>query len=125
MSLDGSNIDARDPAALLDALGIQAIDGSIMTSRMENDGAGKPPPTLSSGQAPAEVANPGIAVSSEQSMIIPAVTGAYPAASIPDIQSDASVFKLTSSEPAEPALDQSADVAAKLDAPRPSWIEET
>lgn len=84
---DSTDIDATNPQALLDALGTNAMDGAIMAARMLNDDGH--PPTLSTDVAPDGAPNGGRVVDITNSRIGEAVTTAYPAARVPDMQTDA------------------------------------
>ena len=111
------SIDATDPEQLKNA--VECLPGEIMAGRCGSDGH---PPTLSSGQAPVGVENAGITVLSDQSMIISAITQAYPAANIPPMSAAyANVVSLSSEEPAKPVVENTTELSLEALEPSKPW----
>ncbi len=115
MALDGSDIDVTAPQALLDALGLDAIDGSIMAARMCNDGD---PPTISTDVAPSGAPNGGCVVDITGSRIGEAIAAAYQPAQLPDVNVAASsAFSgedLTAPAPVAPDVENNSNLIPDL-----------
>ena len=110
MAFHDPNIDATNAELLLEALGNDAIDGTIMAARMLNDGH---PPTVSTDVAPASAPNGGVTVDADASRITQAVTNDNTPETLQTMKADkANVLTAAKLEP-----DASPDLVA--DAPKP------